>query len=283
MDLKKLQKIVVTALEDIKGAATSKCSTPASPPPFERIVICQRRLESPVKAFAPAVDERCAKPAEVLSVEGEDNGGGFWSTSVTSVVPPDATGGSRALQPRRALVGASGSQPQGGRRWRRRRGQRHGMKPSLPPSGHKMPDWAAETQRIYQAHACRAAAALPVVEIKPEPQGSKTREQLTAAEKSRITLAIAGCSRIIALDERGQVSTTQQLATPGALDAGRGHATFLISGADGLDPELKDRRRRDDSSLQPDPAPHAMARLVLCEQLYRAISVIRNHPYHREG
>lgn len=62
----------------------------------------------------------------------------------------------------------------------------------------------------------------------------------------------------------------------------RGDTAFIIGGADGIDEELK--ARADDAiRLSSLTLPHAMARLVLCEQLYRAVSVVRNHPYHREG
>ena len=57
---------------------------------------------------------------------------------------------------------------------------------------------------------------------------------------------------------------------------------FLIGGADGLDSELK-RRADDRIRLSSLTLPHGLARLLLCEQLYRAVSVLKNHPYHREG
>ena len=156
------------------------------------------------------------------------------------------------------------------------------MKLLIAAVGHRMPDWVAAGCNEYIKRMPRELP-LSVVEIKPEPRGSKTREQLTAAEKARIAPAIAGCGRIVALDERGKDLTTQQLAQ--RLEAWMqegGDTAFLIGGADGLDPELKqgaDEMIRV-SSLT---LPHAMARLVLCEQLYRAVSVVRNHPYHREG
>ena len=61
-----------------------------------------------------------------------------------------------------------------------------------------------------------------------------------------------------------------------------GDTAFVIGGADGIDDEIK---MRADAMLRLSSLtlPHAMARLVLCEQLYRAMSVVRNHPYHREG
>ncbi len=148
--------------------------------------------------------------------------------------------------------------------------------------GHRMPDWVAEGCSEYVKRMPRELP-VSVIEIKPEPRGSKTRDQLTAAEKSRILPAIAGCSRIVALDERGKDLTTVQLAQ--RLEAWMregGDTAFLIGGADGLDPELKDAAH-EMIRLSSLTLPHAMARLVLCEQLYRAMSVVRNHPYHREG
>jgi len=156
------------------------------------------------------------------------------------------------------------------------------MKLLIAAVGHKMPDWVAAGCNEYLKRMPRELPA-SVVEIKPEPRGSKTREQLTAAEKSRIAPAIAGCGRIVALDERGRDLTTKQLAErlETWMQDGRDTA-FLIGGADGLDPELKDRAD-EMIRLSSLTLPHAMARLVLCEQLYRAVSVLRNHPYHREG
>lgn len=156
------------------------------------------------------------------------------------------------------------------------------MKLLIAAVGHKMPDWVAAGCNEYIKRMPRELP-LSVVEIKPEPRGSKTREQLTGAEKSRIAPAIAACSRTIALDERGKDLTTQQLAQrlEHWMQEG-GDTAFLIGGADGLDPELKESAD-EMIRLSSLTLPHAMARLVLCEQLYRAVSVIKNHPYHREG
>lgn len=156
------------------------------------------------------------------------------------------------------------------------------MKLLVAAVGHKMPAWVSAGCAEYIKRMPRELP-LSVVEIKPEARGSKTREQLTAAEKSRITPAIAHCSRIIALDERGHDLTTQQLAQrlETWMQTG-GDTAFLIGGADGLDPELK-AQADDMIRLSSLTLPHAMARLILCEQLYRAVSVLKNHPYHREG
>ena len=86
----------------------------------------------------------------------------------------------------------------------------------------------------------------------------------------------------MALDERGDRLTTQQLAArlQGWMADGRDVA-FLIGGPDGLDPALKasadERLRLSDLTL-----PHAFARVLLAEALYRAWSVLAGHPYHRE-
>ena len=78
---------------------------------------------------------------------------------------------------------------------------------------------------------------LSVQEIKPDRVAARPREQLTGAEKSRIQPVIAGCSQIVALDERGKDLSTQQLAQrlEHWMREG-GDTAFLIGGADGLDP-----------------------------------------------
>ena len=156
------------------------------------------------------------------------------------------------------------------------------MKLGILAVGHKLPDWVAQGCAEYIKRMPRELP-LAVVEIKPEPRGSKTREQLLAAEKSRLQAALQGFSRIVVLDERGVDLTTLKLAQRlenWMLEGG--DTAFIIGGADGIDEELK-QRADDMIRLSSLTLPHAMARLVLCEQLYRAISVVKNHPYHREG
>ena len=148
--------------------------------------------------------------------------------------------------------------------------------------GHKLPDWVAKGCAEYIKRMPRVLP-LSVVEIKPEPRGSKTREQLLAAEKTRLQAALSGFNRIVVLDERGTDLTTVKLAQrlEDWMREG-GDTAFIIGGADGIDEELK-QRAASMIRLSSLTLPHAMARLVLCEQLYRAISVVKNHPYHREG
>ncbi len=156
------------------------------------------------------------------------------------------------------------------------------MKLGILAVGHKLPDWVAAGCAEYIK---RMPRELPVamVEIKPEPRGGTTREQLLAAEKVRLRNALQGYARTVVLDERGSDLTTLKLAQrlEDWMREG-GDTAFVIGGADGIDEEVKagaDTMIR----LSSLTLPHAMARLVLCEQLYRALSVVRNHPYHREG
>ena len=156
------------------------------------------------------------------------------------------------------------------------------MRLAILAVGHKLPAWVAAGCAEYMKRMPRELP-MSVVEIKPEPRGSKSREQLLTAEKARLQAALQGFSRTVVLDERGDAPTTLQLAQR-LEDWMRdgGDTAFVIGGADGIDEDIK-QRADEHLSLSRLTLPHAMARLVLCEQLYRAISVIRNHPYHREG
>ena len=156
------------------------------------------------------------------------------------------------------------------------------MKLSVLAVGHRQPDWVSAGCAEYLKRMPRELLA-SVTEIKPEARGSKTREQLLAAEKARIRDTLpAGC-RIVVLDEKGDDLTTLKLARrlETWMQDGRDVA-LLIGGADGLDEEFK-QQADDRLRLSSLTLPHGLARLVLCEQLYRAVSVLKNHPYHREG
>ncbi len=156
------------------------------------------------------------------------------------------------------------------------------MKLAVLAVGHRQPAWVNEGCAEYLKRMPRELPA-SVTEIKPEARGSKTREQLLAAEKGRIREALQPGSRIVVLDEKGDDLTTLKLAKRLEvwMQDGRDVA-LLIGGADGLDEEFK-QQADDRLRLSSLTLPHGMARLLLCEQLYRAVSVLKNHPYHREG
>jgi 23S rRNA (pseudouridine1915-N3)-methyltransferase len=156
------------------------------------------------------------------------------------------------------------------------------MKLAVVAVGHRQPDWVNAGCAEYLKRMPRELP-LSVTEIKPEPRGSKTREQLLAAEKSRIQEVLPNACRLVVLDEKGDDLTTLKLARrlESWMQDGRDVA-LLIGGADGLDESFK-VQADDKLRLSSLTLPHGMARLVLCEQLYRAVSVLKNHPYHREG
>ena len=148
-----------------------------------------------------------------------------------------------------------------------------------------MPDWA---QTAYDDYAKRFPPELKVElkAVKTEPRGSKTLETIYAAERERIEAAIQSSigrnARIVALDERGTSLTTKALAVKlNGWQLESDDVALVIGGPDGLDPAFRqaahERIRLSDLTL-----PHAFARVLLVEQLYRAWSVNANHPYHRE-
>jgi len=147
--------------------------------------------------------------------------------------------------------------------------------------GQKVPDWA---QTAYDDYAKRFPPELKVElkAVKTEPRASKTLENLLAAERQRIEGVIPKGTRIVALDERGTAVTTVALsARLTGWQLGGDDVAIVIGGPDGLDPSFKqaahERLRLSDLTL-----PHAMVRVLLIEQLYRAWSITVNHPYHRE-
>ncbi len=147
--------------------------------------------------------------------------------------------------------------------------------------GQRIPDWA---QTAWDDYAKRFPFELKVElkAVKTEPRASKTLESLYAAERVRIEAAIPKGSRIVALDERGTTLTTMALASKlQNWQLGGDDVAMVIGGPDGLDPAFKsaahERLRLSDLTL-----PHAMVRVLLIEQLYRAWSINANHPYHRE-
>jgi 23S rRNA (pseudouridine1915-N3)-methyltransferase len=144
-----------------------------------------------------------------------------------------------------------------------------------------MPDWVEKACAEYLKRMPREAS-VEIIEIKPDKRASgKNSEVVQEAEAARI-LEAAGKDLLIVLDEHGQEVTTAQLAQRMETWLGGGRdVSLVIGGADGLHASLK--QKADWLwSLSKLTLPHGMVRVVLSEQLYRAWSVIQNHPYHRE-
>ncbi|MGE5866996.1 MAG: 23S rRNA (pseudouridine(1915)-N(3))-methyltransferase RlmH [Rhizobacter sp.] len=155
------------------------------------------------------------------------------------------------------------------------------MKLLLAAVGQRQPSWA-ETAYDDFAKRFPPEMRLELKAVKAETRGSRTAEQMMAAEATRLEAVLPKGVRRVVLDERGTRLTTVQLAA--RMEAwqqdGRDVA-FLVGGPDGLDPALKatadETWRLSDLTL-----PHAFVRVLLAEALYRGWTVLVNHPYHRE-
>ncbi len=144
-----------------------------------------------------------------------------------------------------------------------------------------MPNWV-EAACIEYTKRMPRELSVEIIDIKPEKRAAgNSTENIQLIEAKRILEAI-GKDYCIALDERGSEVTTLQLADK-LKDwqlSGRDVA-LIIGGADGLHSTVK--QKADWLwGLSKLTLPHAMVRVILTEQLYRAHSVINNHPYHRE-
>lgn len=155
------------------------------------------------------------------------------------------------------------------------------MKLVLAAVGQRQPAWA---DTAYEDFAKRfpPEMRLELKAVKAEPRGSKTAEQLMAAEAQRLEAAAPKGARRVVLDERGDRVTTVQLAQRmQAWQRDGRDVVIFIGGPDGLYADLKagadDTLRLSDLTL-----PHAFVRVLLAEALYRAWTVMVNHPYHRE-
>jgi len=145
-----------------------------------------------------------------------------------------------------------------------------------------MPGWV---DAGFDEYARRMPREWPLElrEVKPEPRTTgKTAAAMMAAEATRLRAVVPERCHIVALDEHGRDTTTQALAEQLAQWSGGGEdVAFLVGGPDGLDPGIKAdaRAMMRISSLT---LPHALVRVILAEALYRAASVLKGHPYHRE-
>lgn len=154
------------------------------------------------------------------------------------------------------------------------------MKLRIVALGHRMPGWVAAGFDDYARRLPREFA-LDLVELKPEPrERGRTVAQILAAEALRIAPACAGL-RCVALDEHGEAWSTREFALRLGRWRDAGHdIAFLIGSADGLSSEVKSQATAV-MALSAMTLPHGLVRVLLAEQIYRAVSVLAGHPYHR--
>ena len=155
------------------------------------------------------------------------------------------------------------------------------MKARLIAVGERAPDWVATA---YVDYAKRLSHWLPLelVEIAPGMRG-KNRDAARAIsdEGQRVIAALPKSAHIVGLDGSGKMYSSEQLAQ--RLEHWRGQGrdlAFLIGGPEGHAPDVL-AAAHETWSLGPLTLPHMLVRLVVAEQLYRAASLLANHPYHR--
>ncbi len=147
--------------------------------------------------------------------------------------------------------------------------------------GHKMPAWVSAGVDEY-AKRMPPEARLDWIELKPEDRSSRTTGRVLALEAARIEAAIPPGALRIVCDEHGKPLNTPLLAQWFKAWMDEGHSPcFIIGSADGLSSAVKSTATHT-VSLSGCVLPHGLVRVMLAEQLYRAWSMLHNHPYHRE-
>ena len=148
--------------------------------------------------------------------------------------------------------------------------------------GNRPPAWVREAYTDY-TRRLGPRLKLTLVEIEPGPRSAgQSPRKAVETEARKLMTALRADEWVVALDERGtQISTRELAEWLGArMQEGRDLA-FLIGGPDGFAAEVL---ARSDASLALSrlTLPHALVRVVLAEQLYRAVSILTHHPYHRD-
>lgn len=146
----------------------------------------------------------------------------------------------------------------------------------------KLRGWAADGCEDYVGRL-RRYFPVEVIEVPEEDMNRRSSDEVLSAEAARLSKRIPGGAHVVALDrERGKQYASEDLARrrlePLAL-AGRGHVAFVIGGPLGLGPGVLDLAD-EVWSFGPITLPHALARVVLLEQLYRAVKISRGEKYH---
>jgi 23S rRNA (pseudouridine1915-N3)-methyltransferase len=155
------------------------------------------------------------------------------------------------------------------------------MRVALLTVGHRMPAWVREA---FDEYTKRLRPRLPVtlVEITPGERSSGDTARAISTEGKRLLAALRPADHVVLLDERGKsrssIETSRWLGE--RLQQGRDLA-FVIGGPDGFADEVT-QRANERWSLSALTLPHALVRVVWVEQLYRAVTLLDGHPYHRE-
>ena len=141
--------------------------------------------------------------------------------------------------------------------------------------------WTAEASEDY-AKRLRRYFQVDIIEVAEEDINRRSRDEVLSKEGDRILKRLPADAYVIALDrEKGKQLSSERVAEK--LEdlgvSGRGHVAFAIGGPLGLSPEVG-RSSRELWSFGPITLPHALARVVLLEQIYRAVKIQRGEKYH---
>ena len=154
------------------------------------------------------------------------------------------------------------------------------MRILLLAAGTKLPRWANEA---YEEYASRLTAdyRLELKEIALGQRGAGSPAQAIAREGERMLASLPTGVCVVALQVEGKSMSSEQLAQFLAARARDGRdLAFCIGGPDGLALGV-DTRAEFRWSLSALTLPHALARVMVAEALYRAVSILKGHPYHR--
>jgi 23S rRNA (pseudouridine1915-N3)-methyltransferase len=158
----------------------------------------------------------------------------------------------------------------------------HRMQINLISVGNRMPGWV---QQGYDEYAKRLPRECELV-LKEIAPGKRTKNsdvaRIIKEEGERMITSIPQGAHIVTLDIPGKSWTTPELAQAMKrwLESGQ-NVSLLIGGPEGLADSVK-QLARESWSLSPLTFPHPLVRIVVAEQLYRAWTILHNHPYHRQ-
>ncbi|MEO1940005.1 23S rRNA (pseudouridine(1915)-N(3))-methyltransferase RlmH [Candidatus Thioglobus sp.] len=155
------------------------------------------------------------------------------------------------------------------------------MKIKLIAVGKKMPDWIQTGINHYQKQL-PTSLNFELITLEAQKRKGKNIEQIKALEGELLIKASQGSNLVIAFDEKGKQNNTKAIAKAMENWQQNGdNVALLIGGADGLNDTCKQHAHQL-WGLSNLTLPHSMARLLSVEQIYRAHSLLNNHPYHRE-
>jgi 23S rRNA (pseudouridine1915-N3)-methyltransferase len=156
------------------------------------------------------------------------------------------------------------------------------MQINLISVGNKMPGWV---QQGYEEYAKRMPKECELV-LKEIPAGKRTKKsdiaRIVKDEGEQMIKAVSARTDVVVLDIPGKPWTTQELSLVMKrwLESGQ-NITLMVGGPEGLSDSVRNLATQS-WSLSPLTFPHPLVRILVAEQLYRAWSLLNNHPYHRE-